>query len=42
MFIYDSSKGEYERMTNTGADGGSERLIRELRSLLGDDNVALR
>ncbi len=42
VFIYDSSKGVYERMTNTGADGGSERLIRELRSLLGDDNVALR
>ncbi len=42
VFIYDSKTGVYERFARTGADGASARLMRELRTLLGDENVVLR
>lgn len=42
VFIFDSETGKYEQLMRCGADASSKRLIRELQSLLGEDNVVLR
>lgn len=42
VFIYDKESGEYVRFDECGADVSSQRLISELVSLLGDENVVLK
>ena len=42
VFIYDRETEKYERFTRSGADGTCGRLMRELKTLLGEDNVAVR
>lgn len=42
VFVYDKEAGEYVRFEECGADISSKRLISELISLLGDENVVLK
>ncbi len=42
VFIYNKESGEYVRFDECGADVSSQRLISELVSLLGDENVVLK
>ncbi len=42
VFIYDRESGEYVRFNECGADVASQRLISELISLLGEENVVLK
>ncbi len=42
VLIYDTETGKYAPCSKGGADGSSARLIRELRLLLGEENVVLR
>ncbi len=42
VFVYDMSTGKYQRFDECGADPTSERLIRELKSLLGEENVVTK
>jgi len=41
VMFYDMSTGKYNRLTSFGADLGS-CLVRELREILGDENVVLK
>lgn len=42
VFIYENSSRQYKRFENCGADISCERLIRELKDLVGDENVVVK